>query len=138
VSELSQPYVKILIVGSRAWIDLGLIAHELQLVRDKYAAQEQSVMVIHGGARGADSLSSKAAHMLGLAVHVYEADWARYGRAAGPKRNQTMIDENPDITLALVVHDDLKNSRGTKDCLNRILRTKIPVRYVMHYKEKVS
>jgi len=127
------PYVKVLVTGDRNWTDEDLLAQALSAIGHLHPS---NVMVVHGGAAGADSLAGKVANRLGMATHVYEAEWDRYGRAAGPKRNQTMISENPDISLALVVHDNLANSRGTADCLRRILKAKIPVRYITHAKEK--
>jgi len=69
---------------------------------------------------------------LGLAIHVYKAEWEKFGRAAGPKRNQMMINANPDIKLCLVVHDDIDRSKGTADCLRRVRKAGIPVQFLKH------
>ena len=55
---------------------------------------------------------------MGMQVQVYEADWKKYGKLAGPKRNQQMLDEGmPDLVVAF--HADIKNSKGTFDMVNR-------------------
>jgi hypothetical protein len=77
-----------------------------------------NVTVITGGCRGADSLAILAAKELGFDYRVYPANWSKYGKSAGPKRNQNMIDiEKPVLVIAF--HDDIDNSKGTKDMLKR-------------------
>ena len=48
--------------------------------------------VVHGGARGADKAAGKWAALHGVEVSVFQADWERFGKAAGPIRNRAMID----------------------------------------------
>lgn len=71
------------------------------------------VVVIHGGAKGADWLAGKVAESLGLEVSVYPADWATHGKAAGPLRNEEMA-KVADICIAL------PGGRGTEDMKNRM------------------
>jgi hypothetical protein len=79
-------------------------------------------VVIEGGARGADSWAAVAAKVLGLKVIEYIADWNTYGRSAGPRRNQQMLDEGrPDLVVAF--HDNLEASKGTSHML-KIAREK--------------
>ena len=47
--------------------------------------------LLHGGARGADRLIEQAARSLAWPVEVIPAEWARYGRAAGPLRNGLLL-----------------------------------------------
>lgn len=56
--------------------------------------------VIHGAARGADTLAAEEAKRFGARVRPFPADWERYGRAAGPIRTRQMLDERPDIVMA--------------------------------------
>jgi hypothetical protein len=64
--------------------------------------------------RGADTLAGIIAEQIGLQVEVYPADWNRHGQAAGPIRNQQMLDQGrPDIVLAF--HANISQSKGTKD-----------------------
>lgn len=87
-------------------------------------------MVIHGAARGADILGKFVAEKIGLKVindgKGFPADWRRYGRAAGPIRNQQMIDEGkPDLVLAF--HENINESVGTKDMVSRARRVGLKV-----------
>jgi hypothetical protein len=53
------------------------------------------------------------------------ADWQRFGKSAGPRRNQKMLDmENPD--LILVFHEDFTRSLGTRDMLHKAIKANIP------------
>jgi hypothetical protein len=49
--------------------------------------------LFHGGARGADQLVECQAQALGWPVRQRRAEWLRLGMAAGPIRNQAMLEE---------------------------------------------
>jgi len=49
------------------------------------------VLLLHGGARGADRLIEQASRSLAWPVEVIPAEWGRYGRAAGPLRNGLLL-----------------------------------------------
>lgn len=112
--------MKILITGDRNWRDYAYIKNILSLYPN-------DTIVVEGEARGADTLGKLAAKSLGMQVKEYPADWKLYGRAAGPIRNQQMLDDNPDIEFCHAFHPDIKNSKGTKDMVERCDRKKIPV-----------
>lgn len=46
--------------------------------------------VVCGGAKGADTGGEQWAMQRGLPVKRFPADWTRYGRSAGPRRNEEM------------------------------------------------
>lgn len=98
--------MRILVCGSRDWNDKEAIIKRLL----PFAAYED-VTVIHGAAKGADSLAGDVAKMFGFKVEEYPADWEKHGRAAGPLRNRKMLEEGkPNIVLAF----PLKQSIGTR------------------------
>jgi len=105
--------MKILVCGDRHWSDINSIKRELQ----KYSGD---VTIIHGAAKGVDSLAGLVASELGFKLEVYPAKWDQLGRAAGPVRNMQMLEEGkPDLVLAF--HPDLLKSKGTIDMI-RIAR----------------
>jgi hypothetical protein len=53
---------------------------------------------MQGGARGADALAKEWA--MTKADLEIKADWKKYGPAAGPIRNQQMLDWGPDLVVA--------------------------------------
>jgi hypothetical protein len=67
------------------------------------------------------------AEELGIPVLSFPADWARFGRAAGPIRNQRMLDEGKP-TLVLAFHNNIVESKGTKDMVKRARKAGIRVR----------
>jgi hypothetical protein len=69
---------------------------------------------------GADYFARQWANSRGVSVHTVKADWRTFGKAAGPKRNQRMIDEySPTEGIAF------PGGRGTADMLTRIKAAKL-------------
>ena len=67
--------------------------------------------IVSGGASGVDAMAERFANENGIAVKVYNADWKKYGRGAGPVRNKEMA-EYVGEKGALIVFWDHK-SKGT-------------------------
>lgn len=100
---------RILVTGSRDWTDRDIIRKVLSWL-------PPGSTVVHGAARGADTIAAEEAKALGLTVEAHPADWKRHGKAAGPIRNQKMIDAGPyDAVFAFPLPDSI----GTRDCIER-------------------
>ena len=71
--------------------------------------------VIQGGAKGADLMAKNwATKRFALRVVTEKADWNKHGKAAGPIRNQAMIDTyHPHLVIAF------PGGRGTADMVTR-------------------
>lgn len=69
---------------------------------DKYGNKLPSgLTVIHGGARGADSLADQWAVVNWVPFEEYKADWDTHGKKAGILRNIQMLEEGkPDVVIA--------------------------------------
>lgn len=52
-----------------------------------------SVIILSGGADGADKLGERYAKENGFGIEYYLPDWKKYGRAAGPHRNKEMVEK---------------------------------------------
>lgn len=119
--------MRVLVCGDRNWTDYDLIREHL----DGLGAGPHTV--IDGMARGADSLGNRAAMILWPTInHLrYPAQWQRYGRGAGPVRNQQMLTEGrPDLVLAF--HDDLEHSKGTAHMVRIARKAGVSVRVIFH------
>lgn len=108
----------ILVCGGRDYGDWDAVRDELDRhvyrVSNGLPYQWDLVKIVQGGASGADQLARRWANLRAVECVTYEADWDRHGRAAGPLRNQRMLDkEIPDLVLAF------PGGRGTKDMISR-------------------
>lgn len=116
--------MRILVTGSRTWTDKVTIA---QAIREAWlvAGRPYGVTVVHGGARGADYIADVYAKRLGFATEPHEAAWDMFGKAAGPIRNQEMVDAGADICLAFIKNE----SNGATGCAKLAENAGIPVVY---------
>jgi len=113
--------MRVLICGSRHWNDAAAIRRVLIELKDEIE------VLIEGEAEGADMLARIEAEKLGIKVLPYEADWDKYGRAAGPIRNSAMLTKGqPNVVIAF--HENLFESHGTLDMVKRALRQGISIR----------
>jgi hypothetical protein len=65
-------------------------------------------VLIEGDARGADRIAGEWADLRDIEHIKFTADWKKFGRPAGPIRNEQMLREGkPDLVIAL------PGSRGT-------------------------
>lgn len=104
--------MKLLVCGPR-----DMHTNHYQLVKESlttFGATE----IIHGGASGADMMADFAAKELNMPVTVFNANWNIHGKAAGPIRNQQMLDEGkPGAVLAFQPKTGL--TKGTGDMVRR-------------------
>jgi len=78
--------MKVIIAGGRDFIPL--LKHKSWLVG--VLSQIEAKTIICGMAKGADQFGKEIAIDLGLMVSCYPADWDKYGKSAGYRRNVEM------------------------------------------------
>lgn len=101
---------RVLVCGGRHFADYEVVKEMLDFVHDSVGVS----VVIHGGARGADSLADRWAYENEVERIVYHADWEGKGKKAGPLRNERMLKQGkPDRLIAF------PGGRGTADMLRR-------------------
>ena len=54
--------------------------------------KEHTVIIVSGGAVGADAIGERYAAEHGLKLERYPANWSKYGKKAGPMRNRQMAE----------------------------------------------
>lgn len=113
---------RILITGSRDWHRPQIIEDALTEQRD-YWSQGRPIVVVHGGARGADQMAEVIARRLGFETELHRAHWNEHGKAAGFIRNQEMIDLGADVCLAFIKD----HSRGASHCARKAFTAGIKV-----------
>lgn len=86
------------------------------------ALTEAGFCVIHGAAKGADTIAGNVAKARGVPVIEVPANWDFYKLAAGPVRNTWMLDFcRPNYAVGL------PGGRGTANMLAQCLSRSIPV-----------
>ena len=88
--------MRVLITGSRQRIDYHFIKEKMI----EHIQDEKEVVIIHGGAKGVDSIANKIAIELGYKTEVYLPKYNSFGVRAPLIRNEQMINSKPDIVLA--------------------------------------
>jgi hypothetical protein len=74
---------------------------------------------------GADTIAGSVADRLGWPVEAHPADWRRYGKSAGFKRNLAMLDTHPILVIAFTMIPG--GTPGTRHTLTNAYRRGIPV-----------
>ena len=90
---MGQKRKKVLVCGGRDFSDCTLLMRTLDQVKPD--------IIVHGGARGADSMAGGYAKRRAIPCQVFPAEWNKHGKRAGYLRNQQMLDEGkPDLVVA--------------------------------------
>ncbi len=100
---------------------------DLVWCRKQFEGLPQVTTIIHGGARGVDKMAGNFAIGCNLVVEEYKADWATHGKAAGPIRNQQMLDQGkPNLVIAF------PGGRGTADMVARAKKAGVEVKEIKY------
>ncbi|MGX9443924.1 DUF2493 domain-containing protein [Nitrobacteraceae bacterium UC4446_H13] len=109
---------RVLVCGGRDYVN----GRRLRFVLDHYNDGNPFSAVIHGAARGADTLASEWASNRSIPALPFPADWDNHGRSAGHIRNAQMLREGkPDVVIAF------PGGRGTDNMIDQATRAGVPV-----------
>lgn len=113
-AKITAKPTRILVCGGRNYFNQA----QVNTILD----QHSPAVIIHGAARGADTLAGNYARANNLPEISCPADWAKYGLKAGFLRNAQMLnDHKPDLVIAF------PGGRGTADMVRRARRAKVAV-----------
>lgn len=108
---------RILVCGGRNYRNKELVEKVLDRL---FTSDYQGVMMlIEGGANGADRLAQDWAISRKCKYHTEPADWDKYHDAAGGIRNEKMARMLPDLCIAF------PGGSGTEDMVKRCFAHKI-------------
>jgi hypothetical protein len=131
--------MKILVCGSRDWEGLwaenrvSAVLLALEILNNTISGEPPVFM--HGGCpTGADAITDRWARRRDYEPQVYEANWAAYGKAAGPLRNSAMALAGADVCVAF----NRGNSNGTIDMIMKAKKAGIWVIEVPWHPLKVG
>ena len=124
---------RILICGGRDYDNRTYFFHfmdrVLETIRGTGETPKRDMVIIHGAARGADSLADDYGRERGLRVIRYPADWNTHKKAAGPIRNRLMLtDGKPHVIVAF------EGGRGTANMIQQGKKAGVPVYEVKYVK----
>ena len=103
---------RVIIAGCRDFNDYEMLKEKCDHMLSK-KKDTHKVIIVSGHASGADALGERYAKERGFLLETYPAEWEKYGKSAGPKRNHRMA----EVANALVAFWDGK-SRGTKNMID--------------------
>ena len=111
--------MRVMVTGSRNWTDNNPVFRKLEFL------EPFKDILILGDASGVDAIALKYATLNKIQYRLFRADWNRWGKAAGPKRNREMVDNGrPDVVVGF---RNYGISPGTDDALSYAKSRGIPV-----------
>lgn len=116
--------MKVAIVGYRKFNDYSKFLEEVSSVLQ--ARDWEITEIVSGGAAGTDTLAELFAAELNIPITIHEAQWYRYGRAAGPVRNRRIVKDS-NVMIAFL-HAD---SQGTKNSIKQMAEAGKPVHIII-------
>lgn len=112
---------RILIAGSRDFCDYCYLEECVDDFISRTFPDEKEIVVMSGTARGADRLGEIYSINRKYDLEKYPADWDRYGRSAGFRRNEQMVEI---ADAAIMFWDGI--SHGTKHAIDISMKKGIP------------
>ena len=99
---------KVIIAGSRGFSNYKLLKDTCNSVlKDK--KKSYNIIIVSGGAKGADKAGEQYAKDCDFDLEIYPADWKKHGKSAGFRRNEQMA----EVADGLIAFWDGK-SHGTE------------------------
>lgn len=124
---------RLLVTGSRDWENEAAVARGLETAvvalcwhqSDLYSVGHRFVLVSGACPTGADAMAERLAadRGPGWSIERHPADWNRYGKAAGPRRNAEMVSSGVEAVIAF----QRNYSRGTDGTIELARAAGIPV-----------
>jgi predicted Rossmann fold nucleotide-binding protein DprA/Smf involved in DNA uptake len=101
--------MKLAVVGSRYYTNFEFVEEKI----NEFRKNNNITQLVSGGAKGVDTLAEEYAEKHNIPITVFEAEWDKYGRGAGPIRNKLIVKE-ADVIMAFPG----ENPRGTLNTIN--------------------
>lgn len=80
--------IKLIVAGPRDYHDQEKVFRDIHMFQGKFGIDE----IVSGGASGVDELAEEYAFLHQIPFKLFQADWEKYGKAAGPIRNRQMAE----------------------------------------------
>ena len=106
---------RIIIAGSRDFNDYYMVC--MAMLNNPWFTTVKDVEIVSGGCRGADTLGERFARENNIKLTIFYADWDRYGKSAGPIRNEQMAKYASEANHGILIAFPLGESRGTRNMI---------------------
>jgi hypothetical protein len=80
---------RVIIAGGRNFNDFNKLT-EIMDSWLRFKKETHKIIIVSGGAKGADALGEMYANLRGYEITQYKANWDKYGKRAGYLRNEIM------------------------------------------------
>ncbi len=117
----------VIICGSREFSDYELLKEKCNYYLSSKISKNKKIIVLSGGARGADTLGEKYAKEMGFTLKTFPAQWSKYGKRAGYLRNKRMA-EIGNACIAFLSKDG--ENKGTTMMVNIAMEKHLLVRKI--------
>ena len=116
---------KIIVAGGRSFNNYDLLEQKLDYYLSSKINEGYDILIISGTAKGADSLGEKYAINKGYEIERFPANWDKYGKSAGYRRNVDMA----NVADACIVFWD-GTSPGSKHMIDIANTKRLALRIV--------
>ncbi len=115
--------MKIIIAGGRDFNNYDLLRESC----DYFLQNQLEIEIVSGAANGADKLGERYAEERGHQIKKFPAEWDKYGKSAGFKRNVEMADYADGL---IAFWDGV--SKGTSHMINESKKKNLKVRIIKY------
>lgn len=117
-----KPTYRIVIGGCRDFNDYSIFEPFVDKCLQRLSA-EGNIVILSGHCSGVDTMAEKYAKEHDYELEIYPAEWEKYGKKAGPLRNELMVQKS---NYVIAFWDE--KSRGTKSLIQYAEKNDRPIR----------
>lgn len=116
---------RVVVAGSRTFTNYELLKNKLLTILT-HKSMSHTVIIVSGGARGADLLGERFAKEFNAPIEQFVPDWDEFGKSAGYRRNEQMA----EVANAVIVFMKAGGSKGSQHMINIAKEKGLPTRVI--------